>query len=76
MHFLVLHEWARNHHLNLALLKPDGFPKNKSPNTSIQQLYKLLELIDEIALLDFFTCTDVDGFTVAVDFVSAITFDF
>jgi hypothetical protein len=30
----------------------------------------------EIMLLDFFTCTEVEGFTVAVGFVSAITFKF
>ena len=32
--------------------------------------------IHEIELFDFFTCTVVDGFTVAVDFVSAMTFKF
>ena len=51
-----------------------------SPKINLQKAYPTITqtngAIHEIALLDFFTCTDVDGFTFAVDFVSAITFDF
>jgi hypothetical protein len=57
------------------LLKPEGFPK-----INLQIKYPATTQITgakrEIALLDFFTCTDVDGFTLAVGFDSAITFCF
>jgi hypothetical protein len=58
-----------------GLLNPDGFPK-----TNLQMMYPAIIQItganNEIALPDFVACTDVDGFTVAVDFVSAMTFRF
>ena len=58
-----------------GLLNPDGFP-----NTNRQIRYpakiQITGASNEIALLDFFACTDVDGFTVAVDLVSAMTFRF
>jgi hypothetical protein len=58
-----------------------GFEKPEaSPKINLQKAYPTMiqtnGAIHDIALLDLFTWTDVDGFTFAVDFVSAITFDF
>jgi hypothetical protein len=58
-----------------GLENPDG-----SPSINLQKTYptttQITGAIHDIALPGFLTCTDVDGFTFAVDFVSAMTFNF